>query len=190
MIIEESDYICHFGIIGMKWGIRKQRQKNRKKTRKGSSVQKGPIILERKTAKGESIKAVQDKTTVLADTLAKYSSKFADQISRTKNMTLYNSKGEDIGNLQLFHEIDGSLNVTWLGVTESQRGKGYATTAIKMAESYAKSSGAKQMTLEVPGHSPDARHIYEKQGFKATKPLTTPDEDPVWGGLTVMVKKL
>lgn len=105
-------------------------------------------------------------------------------------MTLYNSKGDDIGSLQLFHERDGSLNVTWVGVNENKREKGYATTAMKMAESYAKSSGAKQMTLEVPGNSPDARHIYEKQGFKAIKSLTTPDEDPVWGGLTAMVKKL
>lgn len=190
MIIEESDYIMHYGVLGMKWGVRKQKQTSGKKTRKKSFVRKPPIHLEGKTSNGETIKAVQDETPRLTAFIAKHSASFADQISRTKNMTLYNSKGESIGSLQLFHERSGSLNVTWLGVDENQRGKGYATTAMKMAESYAKSSGANYMTLEVPGHSPDARHIYEKQGFKATKVLTTPDEDRVWGGLIAMRKKL
>ena len=38
---------------------------------------------------------------------------------------------------------------------------------------------------EVPGDSPDVRHIYEKLGFKENGILTTP-EDQVWGGLTKM----
>ena len=53
---------------------------------------------------------------------------------------------------------------------------------------YAKQEKFKQITLEVPGDSPDARHIYEKLGFKATKVIS--DEDDVWGGLTQMILKL
>ena len=40
------------------------------------------------------------------------------------------------------------------------------------------------MTLEVPGNSPDARHIYEKIGFVAGEQIS--DEDDIWGGLTKM----
>lgn len=46
----------------------------------------------------------------------------------------------------------------------------------------------KQLTLEVPGISPDARHIYEKQGFEVVGQIS--DEDDVWGGLTSMKKNL
>lgn len=45
----------------------------------------------------------------------------------------------------------------------------------------------KQLTLEVPTNSPDARHIYEKQGFVAGKRIS---DDDVWGGLTEMKRKL
>lgn len=50
-----------------------------------------------------------------------------------------------------------------------------------------KKNGNKQITLEVPGNSPDARHIYEKNGFVAGKSIS---EDDVWGGLTKMKRKL
>ena len=40
------------------------------------------------------------------------------------------------------------------------------------------------MTLEVPGNSPDARHIYEKLGFVAQEQIS--GDDDIWGGLTSM----
>lgn len=42
MIIEEQDYICHHGVRGMKWGVRKQKPKaaNVKKAPKSGSSKK------------------------------------------------------------------------------------------------------------------------------------------------------
>ena len=45
-----------------------------------------------------------------------------------------------------------------------------------------------QVTLEVPGTSPNARHIYEKLVFEAVEVIS--DEDDAWGGLTRMKLKL
>lgn len=82
-----------------------------------------------------------------------------------------------------------SVNITWLGVNKKQEGNGYGQAAMKMAEKYARKSGATQLTLEVPANSPNARHIYEKQGFIAQGEL--PDPSGIWGGsLTSMKKKL
>lgn len=53
-------------------------------------------------------------------------------------------------------------------------------TVVDMAEK----QGIKVISLEVPGDSKDARHIYEKIGFKEVKRVS--DEDDVWGGLTKM----
>lgn len=103
-------------------------------------------------------------------------------------MELYDANSNKIGDLQLFHESPTSLNITWLGINERSRGQGYAQAAMNMAENYARKSGLKQLTLEVPGISPDARHIYEKQGFKAIGKIS--DDDDVWGGLTSMRKIL
>lgn len=110
------------------------------------------------------------------------------QIDSTKNLELYDANSNKIGDLQLFHESPTSLNITWLGIKKHDRGKGYAQAAMRMAEDYARKSGMKQLTLEVPGISPDARHIYEKQGFEVVGQIS--DEDDVWGGLTAMKKNL
>ena len=92
------------------------------------------------------------------------------------------------GSIQLFHESSTSVNVTWLGINNKNRGQGYAQAAMKFAEDYSRKSGAKQITLEVPEISPDARHVYEKQGFKVIGKISSSDD--VWGGLTAMKKKL
>lgn len=53
---------------------------------------------------------------------------------------------------------------------------------------YGEKNGYKSVSLEVPGVSQDARHIYEKIGFnKVSAPV---DEEDIWGGLTYMKKKL
>lgn len=110
------------------------------------------------------------------------------QIESTKNLELYDTNSKKIGDLQLFHESPTSLNITWLGIKKHDRGKGYAQAAMRMAEDYARRSGMKQLTLEVPGISPDARHIYEKQGFEVVGQIS--DKDDIWGGLTAMKKNL
>jgi hypothetical protein len=48
----------------------------------------------------------------------------------------------------------------------------------------AKRMGYKKLTLEVPGSSPNARHIYEKLGFVVVKE----EKDEFWDGLTYMEK--
>lgn len=153
--------LYHYGVKGMKWGVRKKREKS-------SYTPSTRITLQGRTKHGEPIIARQDKQPKTATFLARHSLKMRKQVENTKNMTLYDKGGKRIGDLQLFHESPTSVNVTWIGIDEKNRGKGYAQAAMKMAEDYARKSGAKQMTLEVPGTSPDARHIYERHGFKKT----------------------
>lgn len=174
--------LYHYGVKGMKWGVRKKREKSK-------YVPSARITLSGKTKRGEPIVAHQDKQPKTATFLARHNLKMQKQVENTKNMTLYDKAGKRIGDLQLFHESPTSVNVIWIGIDDKNRGRGYAQAAMKMAEDYARKSGAKQMTLEVPGNSPDARHIYERQGFKDVGVLSTPDDDFVWGGLTAMVKK-
>jgi len=176
------DYLQHYGVLGMKWGVRKQKDKS------GASQKK--LKMSAKTKSGRSITAIQSKTPRLSEFLAKHNINLQKQLNATKNMDLFDDRGSKIGDLQLFCESPNSVNVTWVGIKPKYRGSGYATAAMKMAEDYARKYGAKQLTLEVPGNSPDARHIYEKQGFVSTGVLSDAETDSVWGGLTCMRKKL
>lgn len=168
--------LYHYGVKGMKWGVRKKRQPSAK-----SGFKKQRLILESKTKNGAPIRGIQSTANPISSFLAK-------QIDSIKNLELYDANSKKIGDLQLFHESPTSLNITWLGIKKHDRGKGYAQAAMRMAEDYARKSGMKQLTLEVPGISPDARHIYEKLGFEVVGQIS--DEDDVWGGLTSMKKNL
>jgi ribosomal protein S18 acetylase RimI-like enzyme len=106
------------------------------------------------------------------------------RIDASDNFTLKNAKGEKVGNMFLWKKKSDELNVVWVEVKDKHKGQGIATGAMRAAIDMAKQEGLKKVTLEVPGSSPDARHIYEKLGFKAGKQIT-PDND-MWGGLTEM----
>ena len=96
----------------------------------------------------------------------------------------------NIGNLDLTEISKEELNVMWIEIDEKYRGHGYAQEVLKWVIKFAKERKYKTLTLEVPGTSPDARHIYEKLGFKEVGQISSPDEDFFWGGLTAMKKVL
>lgn len=146
------------------------------------------LFWNQKPKNGAPIRGIQSTANPISNFLAKHNINLQKQIDSTKNLELYDANSNKIGDLQLFHESPTSLNITWLGIKKHDRGKGYAQAAMRMAEDYARKSGMKQLTLEVPGISPDARHIYEKQGFEVVGQIS--DEDDVWGGLTAMKKNL
>lgn len=116
------------------------------------------------------------------------------KISRSKNMrdvktvADYDIKkgGETIGRFDLTEMSKDELNVMWIEIDEKYRGHGYAQKVLRWIIQFAKERSYKELTLEVPGISPDARHIYEKLGFKEVGQITIPEEDSWWGGLTGM----
>ena len=91
-----------------------------------------------------------------------------------------------IGRFDLTEMSKDELNVMWIEVDEKYRGHGYAQKVLRWIIQFAKERSYKELTLEVPGISPDAKHIYEKLGFKEIGQITIPDEDSWWGGLTGM----
>lgn len=94
---------------------------------------------------------------------------------------------EEIGNIQFCKNSDTEIYGNWLQIDDKYRGKGYATETLRTLISIFRKMGFSEMTLEVPDNSPDARHIYNKLGFKEVEYLGT---DLIWGGLTKMKLKL
>lgn len=177
-VMTESDYLEHFGVRGMKWGVRKQRYdtiRNRKLA--DFSVT---------TKHGEKLRVTEERSGRLASFVNSFSDKKMKNSLGYHNMSISHN-GKKVGDTSVADVGNGELNLVWLGINPSQRGKGYAGAVFKSAIIYGKTNGFKKLTLEVPGNSPDARHIYEKNGFKVTHEATKAEsKDDVWGGLTNM----
>lgn len=152
--------IYHAGVKGMKWGVRNQNKKPLGEY--GYSIH---------TSKGETVHL---KSSGRAG-------------KRSQSFKILNSKYKKIGNLYLENMGHGELNINWIDIKKKQRGHKFAQAVMKSVVDRAKKQGYSRLTLEVPTDSPDAHHIYKKQGFKDKSALT---KDDVWGGLTTMEKRL
>lgn len=161
-----DDVLAHYGVLGMKWGIRKDR-----------------LVL--KTKSGDTISLSETPPSRLALFIARHSKRAAAEQEKTAMFNIRAPNGKTVGDITLYKESEDSINVVWVTTKESVRGKGYGTAVMKAAVQIAEDTGCKHVTLEVPGTSPDAKHIYEKLGFKEV-PSPDVDIDDIWGGLTNM----
>lgn len=163
-----NDELQHHGVKGMKWGVRKDRENGKKIT----------------TSKGKTIYLEKDKKTLVAKVLGSLSDTIYTEQSKTRMYTIRDSNGKKVGDIQTYDTTPKVLNVVWLGVKSNSRGQNIAQSTLKEIINDAIKNGKEKVTLEVPGSSKDARHIYEKMGFKDMGKIS--DDDDVWGGLTKM----
>jgi ribosomal protein S18 acetylase RimI-like enzyme len=182
-----DEVLEHFGVKGMKWGVRKERAKN---------LTSGMVTrtITRSTKNGDTFTLHPSPPSKLQKALAFASKNYADDHANQSYLTVKDKHGKKIGQTNFWvkeHEPQ-TLYVNWISVEKSARGRGYAAAIMRSTEEIARSKGMKKMALEVPGNAPDARHIYTQMGFRVTKEAD-PEEakrDPVWGGLTEMEKHL
>ena len=143
-------------------------------------------IINKKTGEVLSIKRFSN---LLIKILSKIFKGIRDMQTKKPAFDIY-SNNSKIAELILNERSEEELNIIWIEVYPGNTGKGIAQSILSELIKFAKSQKYKYLTLEVPGNSPDAKHIYEKLGFKEDGILTTPEEDEIWGGLTKMRLKL
>lgn len=167
---EVDDFLAHYGVKGMKWGVVRAKSKTETLTTKLKS--------------GETLTLEGRKTAPIARGLSRIIPQYGDVINKQSAFSLKDPKGKKIGELYLVTKNKNELYVNWVEVDAKAQGKGYASAAMNASIRFAKDQGLSKVTLEVPGKSPDARHIYEKLGFVAGKQITNSGD--MWGGLTEM----
>lgn len=181
-----SSDLYHHGIKGMRWGVRRFQNKDGSLTDAGKKrySDDGSELINIKSRNGDLLTLNRQKSPALTRFLANRGNTNAKKTIKAESSYLIEKDGKKIGNLELTKESRNSLNVNWVSISPKHNGKGYGTSVMKEVINLAKRNGYKQITLEVPGNSPNARHIYEKLGFKDQGSLTS--DDDIWEGLTRM----
>lgn len=172
-----EEFLAHEGVKGMRWGIRKSAPNT-------TPIKDKTESLTVKLKDGSHLTLDGDRTPGMAKFIARLSPATRERLNNSSSFKLKAPDGTLVGEMQLYKESPKVLNVVWVGVSDDHRGKGYATAAMNAAIYSAKKQNLDKVTLEVPGHSPDALHIYKKLGFKETKQITSKND--IWGGLTKM----
>lgn len=179
---DPQEFVQHFGVKGMKWGVR-----NEKTPRPKVTSLAGPDVITRVTKSGHELTLEKNPPPALARFIGRYSKRYREGVAQSAFLTIKDKSGEKIGDAEVVKKSADELNLVWLGIDKSARGNGYASAAMEVAVEYGRSEGYKKITLEVPGNSPDAHHIYKKLGFEYVGKPVLDKTDSVWGGLTNMV---
>ena len=82
------------------------------------------------------------------------------------------------------------MNITWGSIDKKHQGKGYMSAVMKQGAKIAKKYGARKITAEVVGNSPDMLSITDKQGYVRLGKIKTREAAEMWGGLTIVEKQL
>lgn len=177
-----EEMLKHHGVKGMKWGVRKDR-----------AAALAPAIqgeIKRTTANGDELTLKSIPADKMDKALALVSQNYANRFNSGARFTVTDKEGATIGRANFFmhKKHPDAIYLNWVTIESSARGRGYATEILKAAEQHSRASGKTRMMLEVPGNAPDARHIYEKMGFKPTG-VTMGHKNDIWGGLTEMEKR-
>ena len=146
--------LMHYGVKGMKWGVRRYLNPDGTLTTKGK---KRYSESNRYTTKnGETVDIMTSKSRIFKTK--------TNVLEETVHTMYVNGKKVAIAYLDK-HGSDTNLN--WISTKSKQQGKGYAQTMMDHLIKYSKDrNGSLTMSLEVPDDDPNALHIYEKYGFK------------------------
>ena len=164
----------HYGVKGMRWGVRKRYDAAVDRYHQGSP---GGVTTKVKTKSGEELSIVKQKPGPIAMAVLKLTGrKPEDALSA---MRIVNSSGKEVGSFQIWKdkEYPRTVRGEWLVIKEREQGKGYSKAVIAgLLKAATQDPSIDYARMQVPTDAAAAKHIYSSLGFKKDKVLAGKDD--------------
>lgn len=166
-----ENFLEHFGVKGMRWGVRKQPQSV-------GQNKLGKLVLEHSFSSGDKLSIYKSPPGIIPRTLSRISASYKKDVESYPQFSFRDKDGNKVGTGAFVRESKDSLYLDWIGIKPKHRGRGYATAAMKGVIKYSQDQGIKKLKLDVPGNALDAQHIYTKLGFKRNNNDDVVEDNP------------
>ena len=158
----------HYGVKGMKWGVRKDRSSGGRGSSSTSKPKtpkhlRGEVVLEKKLKNGGSLVVRREPPGAFTKMLEKRIPGFSKMYENEHFFLLSNGKGEKVGSASFAQTGPKSLALEWIGVDKKHRRQGYAKATLEGVMSYAKDSGFERLELTA---TQMGAPLYQSLGFK------------------------
>lgn len=167
--------IRHYGVKGMRWGIRRYQNKDGSLTEAGkrraadanakSSIfgTAQPYSIKTRSGENISVQPLKPPSTARKIWDALMGTSNTEMGTRgDANYTLSDSSGNKIGQLSLISKSANVAYIDWITIDEKHRGKGYATDVMNDLIGKARESGYSRIELNA---LKKPRPLYERLGF-------------------------
>lgn len=174
-ILYKDGYLCHHGIMGQKWGVRRWQYSDGSLTPDGRIHYGVGSEREYKLSSGNAddsnsiYKSLSRKERVYVTARDNPAKQYTNQDEYNtlleKNYTI-KKKGEPVSTFDIWRENDNDVALALMTKRGDQyRGKGYANKVTKKAIAYLERSGKDNAYWDVNKDNAGSRHLAEKYGF-------------------------
>ena len=156
-----DEFLAHYGVKGMKWGVRKRYVDYQNKIySKSLGAAKTSVV----TKTGEHISVEKEKPGPLYLAIAKLTGQKPERALSA--MAIVDSTGKKVGSFQVWRESKAVVRGEWLQIDKKAQGRGYSAAAIKgLLVAAEKDPDLREVRLQVPSDAAPAKHIYSNLGF-------------------------
>jgi len=149
-----EEFLMHFGVKGMRWGVRKQDE--------GPT---GDLILSKECKNGTQLSIYKQPPPKWVLKEIEKDPSYKEQADLQHTFELRDKSGSKVGSAAFYQASPTKLDLEWIGVQKAHRSNGYARAALEGVMDYSRANGITDLEMSA---TKLGQPLYESLGFQRT----------------------